>query len=85
MFLATVTITAVLFVFIPKGFFPTQDIGMIIGISEAGQDVSPAKMKAIQRQLSDVIARDPDVADFGSFFGPELRQYRRIPAASSSD
>ncbi len=69
-FLATVTITGVLFVTIPKGFFPTQDIGLILGISEAGQDVSPAKMKAIQRQLSDVIAQDPDVADFGSFFGP---------------
>ncbi len=56
--------------FMPKGFFPTQDIGMLLGISEAGQDVSPTKMKEIQRQLSDVIAHDPDVADFGSFFGP---------------
>jgi hydrophobe/amphiphile efflux-1 (HAE1) family protein len=69
-FLATVTATAVLFVLIPKGFFPVQDTGMILGISEAGQDVSPQKMQDIQRQLSDVIARDPDVADFGSFFGP---------------
>ncbi len=69
-FLATVCTTAVLFVFIPKGFFPTQDIGMIMGISEAGQDVSPEKMREIQRELSAVIARDPDVADFGSFFGP---------------
>ena len=69
-FLATVCTTAVLFVFIPKGFFPTQDIGMIMGISEAGQDVSPQKMREIQRELSAVIARDPDVADFGSFFGP---------------
>ncbi len=69
-FLATVLTTAVLFVFMPKGFFPTQDIGMILGISEAGQDVSPEKMKEIQRQLSAVIARDPDIADFGSFFGP---------------
>jgi multidrug efflux pump subunit AcrB len=69
-FLATVATTGVLFVFMPKGFFPTQDIGMIMGISEAGQDVSPEKMKEIQRQLSAVIARDPDIADFGSFFGP---------------
>ena len=69
-FLATVATTGVLFVFMPKGFFPTQDIGMLLGISEAGQDVSPTKMKEIQRQLSEVIARDPDVADFGSFFGP---------------
>ncbi len=69
-FLATVAVTGVLFVFIPKGFFPTQDIGMLLGISEAGQDVSPAKMREIQLQLSDVIAQDPDVSDFGSFFGP---------------
>ncbi len=69
-FLATVATTGVLFVFMPKGFFPTQDIGMIMGISEAGQDVAPEKMKDIQRQLAAVIARDPDVADFGSFFGP---------------
>ena len=81
--MATVAVTGVLFVMMPKGFFPTQDIGMILGISEAGQDVSPAKMKEIQRQLSDVIAQDPDVADFGSFFGP-VTVTRRIPDASSS-
>jgi multidrug efflux pump subunit AcrB len=69
-FLVTVAITGVLFVTIPKGFFPTQDIGMLLGISEAGQDTSPEKMKEIQRQLSDIIAQDPDVSDFGSFFGP---------------
>ena len=69
-FLATLTLTGVLFVFIPKGFFPTQDIGMLLGISEGGQDVSPERMQVIQRQLSDVIAQDPDVSDFGSFFGP---------------
>jgi hydrophobe/amphiphile efflux-1 (HAE1) family protein len=69
-FLVTVGVTGVLFVTIPKGFFPTQDTGMILGISEAGQDVAPEKMIAIQRQLSEVISRDPDVSDFGSFFGP---------------
>ncbi|MGA2893156.1 MAG: efflux RND transporter permease subunit [Xanthobacteraceae bacterium] len=69
-FLGTLVVTGVLFVSIPKGFFPTQDTGMILGISEAGQDVSPTKMIAIQRQLSAVIAQDPDIADFGSFFGP---------------
>ncbi len=69
-FLTTLAITGVLFVTIPKGFFPTQDTGLLLGISEAGQDVSPEKMKAIQRELSTVIEKDPDVADFGSFFGP---------------
>jgi hydrophobe/amphiphile efflux-1 (HAE1) family protein len=69
-FLSTLALTGALFVWIPKGFFPTQDIGMILGISEAGQDVSPQKMRQVQLQLSDVISKDPDVADFGSFFGP---------------
>jgi len=69
-FFATLVLTGFLFVMMPKGFFPTQDIGMILGISEAGQDVSPDKMRDIERQLSDVIAQDPDVADFSSFFGP---------------
>ena len=69
-FLATVALTGVLFVMMPKGFFPVQDIGMILGISEAGQDVSPQKMRQIQLELSDVLAQDPDIADFGSFFGP---------------
>jgi hydrophobe/amphiphile efflux-1 (HAE1) family protein len=68
-FLATMALTGVLFVAIPKGFFPTQDTGLITGLSEAGQDVSPDQMKVLQRQLSEVIARDPDVANFGSFFG----------------
>jgi hydrophobe/amphiphile efflux-1 (HAE1) family protein len=69
-FLGTLALTGVLFVTIPKGFFPTQDIGMLLGISEAGQDVSPQKMMEIQRQLSAIIQKDPDVADFVSFFGP---------------
>ena len=68
-FLATLAVTAVLFVMIPKGFFPTQDTGLIQGLSEAAQDVSPDEMKRLQGELSRVIARDPDVASFGSFFG----------------
>jgi hydrophobe/amphiphile efflux-1 (HAE1) family protein len=69
-FLATLAVTGVLFVTIPKGFFPTQDTGLLLGISEGGQDVSPERMKDIQRQLSAIIEQDPDVNDFGSFFGP---------------
>ena len=55
-FLATMALTAVLFVMIPKGFFPTQDTGLIQGLSEAAQDVSPDEMKRLQRELSQVIA-----------------------------
>ena len=69
-FLVTVGITGAMFVMIPKGFFPTQDIGMLLGISEASQDISPQRMMEVQRQLSAIIEQDPDVADFVSFFGP---------------
>jgi multidrug efflux pump len=68
-FFATMACTGVLFVSIPKGFFPVQDTGAIQGIAYAAQDVSPDKMRGIQKQLSDVLARDPDIAAFGSFFG----------------
>jgi len=68
-FFATMAVTVVLFQSIPKGFFPVQDTGVIQGIAYAGQDVSPAKMRGIQQQLSQIIARDPDIVSFGSFFG----------------
>jgi len=69
LFFVTMAVTGAMFVFIPKGFFPTQDTGLITGISEAAPDVSPTEMKRVQRALSAVIAHDPDVASFGSFFG----------------
>jgi hydrophobe/amphiphile efflux-1 (HAE1) family protein len=68
-FFATMAATGVLFVAIPKGFFPTQDTGVVQGIAYAAQDVSPDKMRGIQRELAEVIAKDPDIASFGSFFG----------------
>jgi multidrug efflux pump subunit AcrB len=68
-FFITLALTAVLFVYIPKGFFPTQDTGLIQGLSEAAQDVSPQEMKRLQLQLAAVLARDPDISAFGSFFG----------------
>jgi multidrug efflux pump len=68
-FVLTIAATGAMFVAIPKGFFPVQDTGLITGISEAAQDVSPTEMKRLQRQLAEVIVRDPDVANVGSFFG----------------
>jgi HAE1 family hydrophobic/amphiphilic exporter-1 len=50
-FFTTVALSVYLFVIIPKGFFPQQDIGLISGISEAAQDVSPAAMRALQQKL----------------------------------
>jgi hydrophobe/amphiphile efflux-1 (HAE1) family protein len=68
-FLAAVAMTVAMFIVIPKGFFPIQDTGLIQGLSEAAQDVSPQEMKRLQGELAAVIVRDPDVAGTGSFFG----------------
>jgi hydrophobe/amphiphile efflux-1 (HAE1) family protein len=68
-FLGALAMTIAMFIVIPKGFFPIQDTGLIQGLSEAAQDVSPQEMKRLQRELADVVVRDPDVAGVGSFFG----------------
>ena len=68
-FLATIVLTLFMFVEIPKGFFPIQDTGLIIGLSEAAQDVSPQEMMRLQQALGEVVLRDPDVAAFGSNMG----------------
>jgi hydrophobe/amphiphile efflux-1 (HAE1) family protein len=66
---ATLVATAYLFVLIPKGFFPQQDTGLIIGTSEAAQDISFAEMVRRQRALADIVAKDPDVATVGMTIG----------------
>ena len=66
---ATVAITAALYVFIPKGFFPEQDTGLIQGVSEASQSISYAAMADSQQQLAQEIMKDPDVASLSSFIG----------------
>ena len=68
--LMTVAATVALFVVIPKGFFPQQDTGMIVGISEAAQDVSPAGMRQRQRQVLDIVSHDPAVASAVGYIGP---------------
>jgi HAE1 family hydrophobic/amphiphilic exporter-1 len=68
-FLATMALTIVMAIQIPKGFFPTQDTGLITGVSEAAQDVSPEKMFRLHRELGEVLLRDPDVQAFASQTG----------------
>ena len=51
---------------IPKGFFPQQDTGIIVGLSDAPQDISFDEMVRRQHALMDVVARDPDVASYGT-------------------
>ena len=62
-------LTLLVWVFIPKGFFPIQDTGVLLGISEAPQSVSFGAMVARQRQLADAILADPAVESLSSFVG----------------
>ena len=66
---ATLLMTVGLYVFIPKGFFPTQDTGVIQGITEASQSVSYSAMAGFQQDLAKVILQDPDVESLSSFIG----------------
>ena len=66
---ATLVATILLFVLIPKGFFPVQDTGAILGISEAEQTVSFPAMARLQQALTKVILQDPAVESLSSFIG----------------
>jgi hydrophobe/amphiphile efflux-1 (HAE1) family protein len=68
-FLATLGVTGFLFVIIPKGFFPQQDIGLIIAITEANQDISYDEMYRKQEQVNQIMHDDPAVASFASLVG----------------
>jgi hydrophobe/amphiphile efflux-1 (HAE1) family protein len=68
-FFATMALTVVLTIQIPKGFFPIQDTGMIQGFAETAQDTPPQQMMRLMREFGDVILADPAVAGFGSFTG----------------
>jgi hydrophobe/amphiphile efflux-1 (HAE1) family protein len=67
--LCTIALTGYLYVVIPKGFFPEQDTGLIIGLSEAAQDISFYAMAQRQQALLDVLVRDPAVASIGAAVG----------------
>jgi multidrug efflux pump len=66
---ATLAATAGLYIAIPKGFFPVQDVGMIQAISEGPQSSSFAQMRDLQTRLADVILKDKDVSSLSSFIG----------------
>jgi hydrophobe/amphiphile efflux-1 (HAE1) family protein len=68
-FVATVTLTGVLYVAIPKGFFPTQDTGIIIGITDAAQDISFTQMATLQQAANQVVLHDPAVSSVVSAIG----------------
>jgi hydrophobe/amphiphile efflux-1 (HAE1) family protein len=68
-FFATLATTVVLYALEPKGFFPQQDTGIIVGLADASQDVSFGEMVKLQHRLTDVVAQDPDVAGWATFVG----------------
>ncbi len=65
----TLVLTIVLYIFIPKGFFPVQDTGIIQGISETAQSASFAAVAEKQQQLAHLILQDPAVESLSSFIG----------------
>jgi multidrug efflux pump len=66
---STLALTALLYVFIPKGFFPLQDTGVIQAITEAPQSISFAAMAERQQAVADAVLADPAVASLSSFIG----------------
>ena len=67
--ISTLVLTVLLYIFIPKGFFPIQDTGVIQGVSEAAQTVSFPEMASEQQGLAKVILKDPAVESLSSFIG----------------
>jgi multidrug efflux pump len=69
--LATLVLTVVLYILIPKGFFPVQDTGVIQGISQASQSISFDAMSEKQREIAQIILQDPAVESLSSFIGAD--------------
>jgi len=68
--ISTVALTGVLFVEIPKGFFPQEDTGLIQGIAEGAENISPQAMKDRMRAVLAVVTKDPAVAAVNAYIGP---------------
>ncbi len=65
----TLALTILLYIVIPKGFFPVQDTGEIQGVSEADQSISFPEMSRLQQRIAGVILKDPAVDSLSSFIG----------------
>jgi multidrug efflux pump len=66
---ATLVATAVLYVYVPKGLLPQQDTGLLIGVTDAAQDISFEAMLTLQRAVTDAVRQDPDVERVAAFVG----------------
>jgi hydrophobe/amphiphile efflux-1 (HAE1) family protein len=68
-FFATMALTLVMAIEIPKGFFPIQDTGLIQGFAESAQQTSPNEMMRLMRNLNEVVLHDPDIESVGAQTG----------------
>ncbi|NPU12847.1 acriflavine resistance protein B [Bradyrhizobium sp. 83002] len=68
-FFATIALTVTLYIKVPKGYFPTDDSGFIIGATRASADISFQSMLSLQQRLADIVMADPAVAGLGSTIG----------------
>jgi len=68
---ATLAGTVLLAFHVPKGFFPVEDTGMILGVTEAAPDVSFTKMLELQQRAAETVLTDPDVATISAFIGAD--------------
>src|SRR6201999_3535960 len=68
-FFATIALTVTLYIKTPKGYFPSDDSGFIIGATRASADISFQSMLGLQQQLADIVMADPAVAGVGSILG----------------
>jgi multidrug efflux pump len=68
-FFATIALTVTLYIKTPKGYFPTDDSGFVIGATRASADISFQSMLGLQQQLADIVMADPAVAGVGSSLG----------------
>jgi multidrug efflux pump len=67
--LGTLVLTLLLYVYVPKGFFPVQDTGVLMGITEGPENISFPALSQRQQQLAAVILKNPNVASLSSFIG----------------
>ncbi len=80
--LATLVLTVLLYIAIPKGLFPTQDTGQLQGRVEAAQDVSYERMAQLQQQAAAAILEDPEVENLSSFVGVDATNNTMLHAGS---
>ncbi len=68
-FIATIALTVTLYIKVPKGYFPIDDSGFIIGSTRASADISFQSMRTLQEELADIVMADPAVSGVGSVLG----------------